>query len=160
MEKIALIGDLIRDIFIYGSCERMNPEGPYPLVSQQNLIEKNGGAGNVYENLNSLGLDVRFYHLDKSNAPRKTRIIVGNSIIFRLDDEKISNNNIFIESLKCINFNQYSYVILSDYNKGTLTNVETLLQSLKQFNCKIIVDPKQDLKKYKGVWCIKPNKKV
>ncbi|CAB4124373.1 RbsK Sugar kinases, ribokinase family [uncultured Caudovirales phage] len=157
MKKVALIGDLIKDIFIYGSCGRLNPEGPFPLITQESILLKDGGAGNVYENLKSLGVETRFFHLDRSLIPKKTRIVVGNSIIFRLDDEQIPDNRLFIESLSHVDFQEYDYVLLSDYNKGTLFGVEKIIEMAK--SCKIIIDPKQDFTKYRGAWCIKPNRK-
>lgn len=159
MNKIALIGDLIHDIFIYGTCDKLSPEGPLPLIKQHHIVEKDGGAGNVYHNLKSLELEVDFFHAPNDQISKKTRIIVDNSILCRYDDDRISNTHAFQENLLSEDFSNYDYVILSDYNKGALHKITSILQKLSKVNCKVIVDPKQDLRNYRGVWCIKPNKK-
>lgn len=42
--KIAIIGDMIVDRYIYGTAERLSPEAPVPVVKQTHTIEKDGGA--------------------------------------------------------------------------------------------------------------------
>lgn len=52
--RIAVIGDLMIDEFIYGSAERISPEAPVPVVT---VIEKRyrlGGAANVLHNIHAL----------------------------------------------------------------------------------------------------------
>ena len=52
--RIAVIGDLMIDEFIYGSAGRISPEAPVPVV---NVIEKQyrlGGAANVLHNIRAL----------------------------------------------------------------------------------------------------------
>lgn len=155
MKKLALIGDFLQDVFIYGSCTRLNPEGPAPLVDQEKVVTKYGGAGNVFENFRSLNVPVDlFFANDLNNLSTKTRIIAGSSIVCRYDRDCIADNSDLIDQIKATDFNQYPYVVISDYAKGSLYNVKEILSSI---NSRLIVDPKQPLKNYAGAWCIKPN---
>jgi D-beta-D-heptose 7-phosphate kinase/D-beta-D-heptose 1-phosphate adenosyltransferase len=56
--KILVLGDMMVDKFVWGKVSRISPEAPVPVV----LIEKEtyafGGAGNVANNLTSLGAQV------------------------------------------------------------------------------------------------------
>jgi D-beta-D-heptose 7-phosphate kinase/D-beta-D-heptose 1-phosphate adenosyltransferase len=147
--KIAVLGDVIEDIFIYGQCERLNPEGPTPLVSHQKTVRKMGGAANVVENLKSLGCSIDFFH---PNTPpsKKTRIYANDQIICRLDEDQYSPK-IQIDYKKF----HYDFVILSDYNKGALTDCKEIILNSE---AKVFVDPKKCFSNYTGAYCIKPNR--
>lgn len=147
--KLAIFGDLIEDVFVYGSCTRLNPEGPSPLISYDRTIVKLGGAGNVVENLKNLGLNPSFYHA-KTPPSKKTRIIANSQTICRLDEDHISNN-LIIDYDKM----HYDLIILSDYNKGALGDCKQLIEKA---NCNVFVDPKKEFANYTGAFCIKPNK--
>jgi rfaE bifunctional protein kinase chain/domain len=54
-KRIMIIGDLMLDRFIYGNVNRISPEAPVPVVKVTNEINKLGGAGNVAQNIKSLG---------------------------------------------------------------------------------------------------------
>jgi D-beta-D-heptose 7-phosphate kinase / D-beta-D-heptose 1-phosphate adenosyltransferase len=56
--KILVIGDLIVDHYLWGSCDRISPEAPVQVVKVENENTVLGGAGNVINNLNSLGAKV------------------------------------------------------------------------------------------------------
>lgn len=154
MKKLALIGDLIQDIFVYGVCNRLNPEGPAPLVTQTHMETKQGGSGLVYENLRSLGVSVDFYEANTPICSTKTRIIVNNSTVCRYDQDQYADNTALVAQLESLDYSPYNYIVLSDYNKGTLRNIRNLF---KYFTAPIIVDPKQSFDNYTGAWCIKPN---
>ncbi len=53
--KIAIIGDLILDRFVFGSVKRISPEAPVPVVEVLNEKETLGGSANVANNIKSLG---------------------------------------------------------------------------------------------------------
>lgn len=59
--KIAVVGDIMLDDYLIGSVERISPEAPVPVV----LIKKEkfvlGGAGNVINNLSTLGVKTYCY---------------------------------------------------------------------------------------------------
>ena len=56
--KFLVIGDFCIDHFIYGATERINPEAPVPIFKPFEVVENYGMAGNVAENLSSLGHEV------------------------------------------------------------------------------------------------------
>ncbi len=56
--KILVVGDLMVDHYLYGECSRISPEAPVQVVDIQREESLLGGAGNVINNLLSLGCDV------------------------------------------------------------------------------------------------------
>jgi D-beta-D-heptose 7-phosphate kinase / D-beta-D-heptose 1-phosphate adenosyltransferase len=56
--KILVIGDLMIDHYLWGSCERISPEAPVQVVNIDHESMVLGGAGNVVNNLKSLGANV------------------------------------------------------------------------------------------------------
>ena len=56
--KILVIGDLMIDNYLWGSSNRISPEAPVPIVNINNESSSLGGAGNVINNLKSLGADI------------------------------------------------------------------------------------------------------
>lgn len=52
--KVLLIGDSCLDEYVYGTCERLNPEAPVPILKYQRKEIRQGMAWNVRENLKSL----------------------------------------------------------------------------------------------------------
>jgi len=56
--KILVIGDLMIDQYLWGSCERISPEAPVQVIDVTKDSEVLGGAGNVVNNLKKLGAQV------------------------------------------------------------------------------------------------------
>lgn len=56
--KILVIGDLMIDHYLWGSCERISPEAPVQVVDIAKETTVLGGAGNVINNLKVLGAKV------------------------------------------------------------------------------------------------------
>ncbi len=56
--RIAVIGDLMLDEYLWGHIERISPEAPVPILNVVRRESTLGGAGNVVENLRSLGVQV------------------------------------------------------------------------------------------------------
>jgi rfaE bifunctional protein kinase chain/domain len=59
--RVAVIGDLMLDEYLWGHIERISPEAPVPIL---NLVHRDltlGGAGNVAENLRNLGVQVTVF---------------------------------------------------------------------------------------------------
>lgn len=57
--RIAVVGDLIADEFIYGRVERVSREAPVLILRYDQTIVVPGGAGNAAANLAALGASVR-----------------------------------------------------------------------------------------------------
>jgi len=56
--KILIIGDLMIDHYLWGSCDRISPEAPVQVVNIKSENLTLGGAGNVIKNLTTLGAQV------------------------------------------------------------------------------------------------------
>ena len=56
--KLLVIGDLMIDHYLWGSCERISPEAPVQVVNVKSESSVLGGAGNVINNLCALGAQV------------------------------------------------------------------------------------------------------
>lgn len=112
--NIAVIGDLMIDHYIWGSCERISPEAPVQILEVMKENSLLGGAGNVIHNLLSLESQVSVYTVlgcDESatlvknllhavsaeftsvieesgrTTTKKSRVIASNQQIIRFDDE-------------------------------------------------------------------------
>ena len=55
---ILVIGDIILDEYWFGSSNRLSPEAVVPIVHINKKETRLGGAGNVANNIRSLGSDV------------------------------------------------------------------------------------------------------
>lgn len=54
--KVIVVGDLMLDRYVISSEEKISPEGDFPLLVQESIDDRLGGAGNVALNLKSLGV--------------------------------------------------------------------------------------------------------
>ena len=135
--KILLIGDSCTDEYVYGTCERMNPEAPVPILKLNRKETKKGMAWNVRENLMSFGLDV--YILTNKEPITKTRYIdeKSNQHILRVDDEGVCDPMDYE-----LPEDEYDALVISDYDKGFLT--EKKIQELVDwFNGPVFIDSKK-----------------
>jgi len=154
--KVLVLGDVIIDKYIYGTSERLSPEAPVPIVKYQKEVWTIGGAGLVYENLKSLGVDVTLFKTEQPSSI-KTRVICDGHYVTRIDDDKHADSAAVLDAVQATDFTKYDYVILSDYNKGVLDESLNIIEHLNAFGCKVIVDPKEHANHYINAWLIKPN---
>jgi D-beta-D-heptose 7-phosphate kinase / D-beta-D-heptose 1-phosphate adenosyltransferase len=125
--KLLVIGDLMIDHYLWGSCERISPEAPVQVVNVQSESAVLGGAGNVINNLCALGakvdvisvvggceisdelkkllnvikVDTRYLITQKDRiTSKKSRIIAAQQQVVRYDRE--STDEISSESQKQI----------------------------------------------------------
>jgi len=59
--RVAVVGDVMLDQFLYGAVERISPEAPVPVVEVEREVFRLGGAANVLHNLRSLGAEVALF---------------------------------------------------------------------------------------------------
>jgi len=59
--RIAVIGDLMLDEYLWGHIERISPEAPVPILNVVRRESVLGGAGNVAVNLRSLGTEATVF---------------------------------------------------------------------------------------------------
>ena len=154
--KVLVLGDVIIDKYIYGTSTRISPEAPVPVITYIEEKETRGGAGLVYENLKSLGVDVDMFETP-GQISVKTRIICDGHYITRIDDDAQADSTAVLQQVLATNFSQYEYVVLSDYNKGVLDEARDIIKHINTFGCKIIVDPKENFWYYENAWLVEPN---
>jgi rfaE bifunctional protein kinase chain/domain len=175
--KIAVIGDIMIDRYIYGTSNRISPEAPVPVVLEKEIKDVLGGAGNVYNNLKGLGVDVLLCGvvgdfedlgdllpiknglIEKGITTYKKRIIVNEQQILRIDKEEKHNldDSDIDEIINSVNEFNPDAIIISDYNKGVVT--KKLIHKVKQFDCLKIGDPKVNIDIFAGFDTITPNEK-
>src|SRR5436190_23444651 len=56
-KKIAVIGDVMLDKYVYGSVSRISPEAPVQVIDIDSTEYKLGGAANVANNIKALGAE-------------------------------------------------------------------------------------------------------
>ena len=120
--KILVIGDSCTDIFIYGSCQRLNPEAPIPIFEPSKTVTNDGMAGNVVRNLKALGVtDVDI--ITNKEQITKTRYVENksNQMLLRVDgNDRVANS---FDSSK-IDFKSYDAVVVADYDIEYKINFE------------------------------------
>ena len=144
--KILLIGDDCKDIYQYGTIDRLSPEAPVPVFVPTRTEERDGMAGNVANNLEALGCHVNYLHGETSV---KTRIIDARSKqqIVRIDNDVQSQPLEFMTAIPAV----YDAVVVSDYNKGTVSY--ELIEELIALSIPIFIDTKKtDLERMQGAW--------
>ena len=143
--NILLLGDSCRDIYQFGTVDRMSPEAPVPVFVPSYREERDGMASNVFKNLEALGCDVNYLFGETSV---KTRLIDSRSRqqILRIDDDVESEPMTFETAIPP----GYDAIVISDYNKGLIT-YELVEELRREFSGPIFVDTKkQDLARFEG----------
>ena len=184
--RVLVIGDLMLDRYWHGATSRISPEAPVPVVHVKDDEQRAGGAGNVALNIAALGGKVSvmgfvgndepaeslkallqkagvlclFEALDDYPTITKLRVMSRHQQLIRLDFEdgfqQVSNEELLHQYHA--EMMQANAVILSDYGKGTLNNIEQFIGLAKQLNKPVLVDPKgTDFSIYKHATLITPN---
>ena len=125
MKPILLIGDTCTDKFVYCKCERLCPEAPVPLLDIIKTKTNKGMAGNVEKNLEALGCSVELITNKNYKNIIKTRYVdeKTNHMFIRIDT-KSDLKTYYKDYSSEINLDNYSAVVISDYNKGFITEKE------------------------------------
>ena len=112
--KIAVIGDLMLDVYLWGSVTRISPEAPVPVIDVRKRTSCPGGAANVMRNISTCGGNVIAFgaigndesgaallheleelHIDNSGivtsgtrrTTEKCRVVAGSQQLLRADFE-------------------------------------------------------------------------
>jgi rfaE bifunctional protein kinase chain/domain len=185
--RILVVGDVMLDRYWFGDSERISPEAPVPIVQVAKIDERLGGAANVARNVAALGAKTSLLgvvgvdeagtrvselllasgvdsHLEQdAKVPTtvKLRVIARQQQLIRLDFEEapsaaaLEHKLARFESL----LGAVDAVILSDYGKGALDQVATMILQAKAKQKIILVDPKgSDFERYRGATVITPNR--
>ena len=150
--RLLILGDVMLDLFRYGSVSRISPEAPVPVLSIERDITMLGGAGNVLANARAIGCHANLIGLVGRDASgdtcaqlaedlgadpallvrsarrtsMKTRYISSSQQLLRCDEEDASPCDTDVEDEIIARFEavveQHNAVALSDYAKGLLSD--------------------------------------
>lgn len=185
-QPILVVGDAMLDRYLEGATERLSPEAPVPVLRVSRTYDRPGGSANVAMNIAMLGMRVillacvgddaegtalqtmletagvvcHFRRAPGSRTIVKMRAIGMHQQIMRIDFEDGFNPNdqegLFAEYTSLLE--DAKLVVLSDYAKGTLANVENFIALARNAGKPTIVDPKGlDFSRYRGATVLTPN---
>ncbi|MDR0564465.1 MAG: D-glycero-beta-D-manno-heptose-7-phosphate kinase [Azoarcus sp.] len=183
---LLVAGDVMLDRYWYGATTRISPEAPVPVVKVESDEYRVGGAGNVAANAASLGATVSLVgqvgqdemarllaeklagvgvRCSLAEAPEhptitKLRIISRHQQLIRLDFEGdfAGTELTGIEERFSALANEAHAVVLSDYGKGTLAQVPSLIGIARARNLPVVIDPKgTDFQRYRHATLLTPN---
>ena len=182
--KVIVAGDILLDRYFKGKVSRISPEAPVPVVHVDNKENRLGGAANVALNLSGWGIKPQLFGVigkdregttirqlikqsnikdnltvtAKSITTTKLRVVSSQQLL-RLDfedDLSAEAERMNKSLLKKLRF--ADLLILSDYNKGSLADIEPIIAAAKKQGIFVIIDPKRkDFSPYKGADVLTPN---
>jgi D-beta-D-heptose 7-phosphate kinase/D-beta-D-heptose 1-phosphate adenosyltransferase len=184
--RVVVVGDVMLDRYWHGSTHRISPEAPVPIVRVEQDEFRAGGAGNVAINVASLGgradivglvgrdeagtllrhrledAGVTCRLIDALHHPTitKLRIVSRHQQLIRLDFEEnfAVLESAGVEAALAAALPDAGAVVLSDYGKGTLAQVGSLIRAAREAGVPVVVDPKgTDFGRYCGASVITPN---
>ncbi len=182
-----VVGDVMLDRYWFGEVNRISPEAPVPIVRVERREERLGGAANVARNATALGLQAGLLgvighdeagnivetllgqsgiasYLNRDQAIStiiKLRVIGRQQQLLRIDFEERPTEHVLRDKLTRFNalIADYDVIVLSDYAKGSLVNVATMISAARQAGKLVLVDPKgSDFSRYAGASLLTPNK--
>ncbi|MFV0547591.1 MAG: bifunctional D-glycero-beta-D-manno-heptose-7-phosphate kinase/D-glycero-beta-D-manno-heptose 1-phosphate adenylyltransferase HldE [Limnobaculum xujianqingii] len=184
--SVMVVGDVMLDRYWHGPTSRISPEAPVPVVKVNMVEDRPGGAANVAMNIASLcgvsrlvgltGMDEPARVLnDKLNEVNvkcdfvtiashptitKLRVLSRNQQLLRLDFEEGFEN---VDSQPILDRVQQALphlgaLVLSDYAKGALASVQSLIAQGREAGVPVLIDPKgADFERYRGATLLTPN---
>lgn len=184
--SVLIVGDIMLDRYWSGDTQRISPEAPVPIVRINNDEDRPGGAANVALNIASLGgkstligvtgkdqasevlttklqaMNIQCDFIQQDNIPTitKLRVMSRSQQLIRLDFEESlhSIDKTQLQQQVEQHITKHQLLLLSDYDKGTLSNVEALITIAKKNNVPVVIDPKgHDFSRYRGATLLTPN---
>ncbi|NDP43762.1 MAG: D-glycero-beta-D-manno-heptose-7-phosphate kinase [Aromatoleum sp.] len=185
--RVLVVGDVMLDRYWFGDVDRISPEAPVPVVKVMRSEERPGGAANVARNAAALGAKATLLSVtgadeagnalerllaadsvqtsflrDASIATTvKLRVIGRQQQLLRIDFETAPSHEVLAGKLADFDrlLPDAGIVILSDYGKGGLTHIATMIERARSAGKRVLVDPKgDDWAKYRGATIITPNR--
>jgi D-beta-D-heptose 7-phosphate kinase / D-beta-D-heptose 1-phosphate adenosyltransferase len=184
--RVLVVGDVMLDRYWSGSTSRISPEAPVPVVHVQRQEERAGGAGNVAMNIVALrgtaelagligqdadgdllrqrleaaGIQQCLEAIPGAHTITKLRVLSRHQQLLRLDFEAGFSVQQASQLAVAVvpRMTAAGAVVLSDYGKGTLAQVQELIQAARQRGLPVLVDPKgADFTRYRGATLLTPN---
>jgi rfaE bifunctional protein kinase chain/domain len=185
--RALVVGDVMLDRYWFGDVERISPEAPVPVVKIARSEERPGGAANVARNASALGAQVTLlsvtgddeagaalerllvadavrtsFHRDPALATTvKLRVIGRQQQLLRIDFETAPSHEVLAGKLADYDrlLADSDVVVLSDYGKGGLAHIATMIERARGAGKPVLVDPKgEDWTKYRGATLVTPNR--
>jgi len=185
--NVLIVGDVMLDRYWFGDVERISPEAPVPVVKIARSEERPGGAANVARNVAALGAramllsaigrdepaDALLRLLDNDrihtsflrDAALKTtvklRVIGRQQQLLRIDFETAPPHELLAAHLTAFDnlIGSADALVLSDYGKGGLAHIATMIERGRAAGKPVLVDPKgDDWERYRGATLITPNR--
>ena len=185
--RVLVAGDVMLDRYWFGEVERISPEAPVPIVKIARSEERPGGAANVARNVRALGAHTTLLSVTGDDEPATTlarllaeeqvnasllrdaslattvklRIIGRQQQLLRVDFEATPSREILTSKLADYErqLPDIDAVILSDYGKGGLVHVASMISLARAAGRRVLIDPKgEDWAKYHGASLITPNR--
>ena len=185
--RLLVVGDVMLDRYWFGDVERISPEAPVPVVKIARTEERPGGAANVARNAVALGATATLlsvigddepgaalerllaaehvrtsFHREASLATTvKLRVIGRQQQLLRIDFETAPSHEILATKLADYErqLQDAELVILSDYGKGGLAHITTMIERARADGKPVLVDPKgEDYTRYRGATILTPNR--
>ncbi len=185
--RILVVGDVMLDRYWFGEVSRISPEAPVPVVKVERSEERPGGAANVARNiaalgaqatllsvvgadeagaalarlLGSSGIDASLHEDPQLATTVKLRVIGRQQQLLRIDFENWPAHEVLQAKLAEFEtrVRDCDVVILSDYGKGGLTHITSMIATARAFGKRVLVDPKgDDWARYAGASIITPNR--
>lgn len=185
--RILVVGDIMLDRYWFGHVDRISPEAPVPVVRVARKEDRLGGAANVARNAAALGAQVSLLGvvgddepghevrrlvaqegiacelLTDTTAPTtlKMRVLGRQQQLLRIDFEEHPGNGSvhgIVERAQAL-IREHDIIVLSDYSKGTLAEVEKLIALARDADVPVLVDPKGErYERYRGASMLTPNR--
>jgi rfaE bifunctional protein kinase chain/domain len=170
-KRIAVLGDLMLDRYLWGTASRLSPEAAVPVIDFVSQTECLGGAGNVAANLTSLGARVEVFGAIGDDEPGHAlraclRAAALHQQVVRVDHERreplqtATQEKIF--RLLLTSLKNLDALVLSDYDKGLVTDdfADRVLGACHSLKIPVFVKPKTSrLYAYRGARAIVCNAK-
>ncbi|MFX4236373.1 D-glycero-beta-D-manno-heptose-7-phosphate kinase [Aliarcobacter butzleri] len=139
--NILVIGDLMIDHYLWGSCDRISPEAPVQVVNVKKESSVLGGAGNVINNLFTLGATVDVISVIGDDN-------VANELKSLLEKIKISTSNLIVENNR--KTSKKSRLIASQ-QQVLRYDMESIDDIDEESHKKIISNLEKNIKKYSSI---------
>jgi len=139
-KKILVVGESCKDVFVYCDSKRLAPDIPVPILEEIKIVENPGMALNVLRNIRSLGVECGITTNTNWEQITKTRYMhnESNHMFMRVD----TPHNISPVQIDQLDLN-YDLIVISDYNKGFLT--EAMIELICDSHKMVFLDTKKKL---------------
>jgi bifunctional ADP-heptose synthase (sugar kinase/adenylyltransferase) len=144
--KVLVIGETCVDRFVYCEAKRLSPEAPVPVLTPIKTIENPGMAGNTIENVRAISLEgCEINWVTQKSKITKTRYVEdkSNHMFLRVDEGEDFNCRFKWDLNMDVVLGQADIVIVSDYNKGWLSDAD--IKEIGRKSSLSILDSKRKL---------------